>query len=191
VPTAAPSLKKNKPLTLRSRIGSAFYTTKNNANSLDTFYSTEAGQLGFYINQVPYFYYEPAKPIGLTHFNLANTTDLAQIDILYAHQDMAPDLASYAVASGAQGLVFAGMGAGGLSSKASAAVGALFNATGVPIVASHRSADGFVPESTGDYAVASGFYNPQKARVLLQLAVTLGYDVEEIGTIFALSYPAA
>jgi L-asparaginase len=169
VPTAAPSLKKNKPLTLRSRIGSAFYTTKNNANSLDTFYSTEAGQLGFYINQVPYFYYEPAKPIGLTHFNLANTTDLAQIDILYAHQDMAPDLASYAVASGAQGLVFAGMGAGGLSSKASAAV----------------------PESTGDYAVASGFYNPQKARVLLQLAVTLGYDVEEIRTTFALSYPAA
>jgi L-asparaginase len=162
-----------------------------NANSLDTFYSTEAGQLGFYINQVPYFYYEPAKPIGATYFNLANTTDLAQIDILYAHQDMAPDLASYAVASGAQGLVFAGMGAGGLSGKASTAVGELFNATGVPIVASHRSPDGFVPSSTRDFAVASGFYNPQKARVLLQLAVTLGYDIEEIEKIFALSYPAA
>jgi len=184
-------VSSNSRLTLYSRIGSAFYTTKMNANSLDTFYSTEAGQLGFYINQVPYFYYEPAKPIGATHFNLANTTDLAQVDILYAHQDMAPDLASYAVASGAQGLVFAGMGAGGLSSKASAAVGALFNATGVPIVASHRSPDGFVPSSTRGYAVASGFYNPQKARVLLQLAVTLGYDVEEIETIFALSYPAA
>ena len=104
---------------------------------------------------------------------------------------MAPDLASYAVASGAQGLVFAGMGAGGLSGKASEAVEGLFNATGVPIVASHRSPDGFVPGESGGYAVASGFYNPQKARVLLQLAVTLGYGVEEIGKVFALSYPAA
>lgn len=31
---------------LNDRIGSAFYTSKNNANSLDTFFSTEAGQLG-------------------------------------------------------------------------------------------------------------------------------------------------
>jgi L-asparaginase len=174
-----------------SRIGSAFYTTKMNANSLDTFYSTEAGQLGFYINQVPYFYYEPAKPIGATHFNLANTTTLAQVDILYAHQEMAPSLAQFAVAAGAQGLVFAGMGAGGLSGDASTAVGALFNSTGVPIVASHRSPDGFVPSGAGDYAVASGFYNPQKARVLLQLCVTLGLGLEEIKEGFALSYPAA
>jgi L-asparaginase len=48
-----------------------------------------------------------------------------------------------------------------------------------------------VPSSAGDYAVASGFYNPQKARVLLQLAVTLGYGLEEIKEVFALSYPAA
>jgi len=30
---------------LNDRIGSAFYTTKNNANTLDTFFSTEAGQV--------------------------------------------------------------------------------------------------------------------------------------------------
>jgi L-asparaginase len=161
------------------------------ANSLDTFYSSEAGQLGFYINQVPYFYYAPTLPIGATHFDLSNTTSLAQIDILYAHQDMSPTLASYAVAAGAQGLVFAGMGAGGLSRPASQAVGALVNATGTPVVASHRSADGFVPGSARDYAVASGFYNPQKARVLLQLAVTVEYGVEKIREVFALSYPIA
>jgi L-asparaginase len=160
------------------------------ANSLDTFYSSEVGQLGFYINQVPYFYYEPAKPIGATHFNVANTTDLAQVDILYAHQDMAPELAELAVASGAQGLIFAGMGAGGISSAASTAASALFNATGVPMVSSHRSADGFVP-SGGGFTVASGFYNPQKARVLLQLALTVEYGIEQIKEVFALSYPMA
>ncbi|KAF2649215.1 Asparaginase/glutaminase, partial [Lophiostoma macrostomum CBS 122681] len=40
-------------IVLNDRIGSAFYTTKNNANTLDTFFSTEAGQLGVFINQVP------------------------------------------------------------------------------------------------------------------------------------------
>jgi L-asparaginase len=37
-------------------IGSVFYTTKNQANSLDTFFGAEAGQLGFFVNQVPSFY---------------------------------------------------------------------------------------------------------------------------------------
>src|SRR5690242_13200694 len=46
-------------IVLNDRIGSAFYTTKNNANSLDTFSSTEAGQLGVFVNQVPYFFFAP------------------------------------------------------------------------------------------------------------------------------------
>jgi L-asparaginase len=100
---------------------------------------------------------------------------------------MAPSLAQSAIASGAQGLVFADMGARGISSDASTAVGALFKATGVPIVASHRSSDEFVPSGARHYAVASGFYNPQEARVLLQL----GYGLEQIKEVFALSYPAA
>ncbi|KAF2690432.1 L-asparaginase [Lentithecium fluviatile CBS 122367] len=177
-------------VTLNDRIGSAFYTTKNNANSLDTFYSTEAGQLGFFINQVPYFYYAPATPIGVTHFPLTNSTDLAQVDILYAHQDMDPTLFNASYAAGAQGIVFAGMGAGGLSSVARLAAEELFNATGLPMVASHRSPDGFVPSGSEGFAIASGFLNPQKARILLQLALTAGYGYEEIKEAFALGYPA-
>lgn len=177
-------------LTQRSqRIGSAFYTTKNNANSLDTFFSTEAGQLGFFINQVPYFYYEPAHAIGKSYFNLANATGLPEVDILYAHQDMDPELAELAVAGGAKGLVFAGVGAGGVSSAAQKAAEAAFNATSVPMVASHRSADGFVPASKEDFMIGSGFYNPQKARILLQLALSKYFTVAEIRALFAKSYP--
>ncbi|KAI5369578.1 Putative asparaginase/glutaminase, L-asparaginase, Asparaginase/glutaminase-like superfamily [Septoria linicola] len=178
-------------ITLNDRIGSAFYTTKNNANSLDTFYSTEAGQLGFFINQVPYFYFAPARPMGQPYFDVSNLTSLPQIDILYAHQDMDAQLTSLAVAGGAEGLVFAGMGAGGLSGVASTAAEAVFNATSIPMVASHRSADGFVPPATDDDMISSGFYNPQKARVLLQLAVAKGYGLVEIGDVFASSYPSA
>ncbi|CAI6271480.1 unnamed protein product [Periconia digitata] len=175
-------------IVLNDRIGSAFYTTKNNANSLDTFYSTEQGQLGFFINQVPYFYYTPSTPIGRTHFSLANITSLAPIDILYAHQDMNPALFNASYASGAQGIVYAGVGAGGMSAKADLAAEELFNATGLPIVSSHRSAEGFVSDGQ-DYRIAAGFLNPQKARILLQLAVTKGLELEEIKQVFAMGYP--
>ncbi|KAK4504954.1 hypothetical protein PRZ48_002917 [Zasmidium cellare] len=175
-------------ITLNDRIGGAYVTTKNNANSLDTFFSTEAGQLGFFINQVPYFYYEPARPVGLVYFDLANATTLPKIDVLYAHQDMDPELASGAVLLGAEGLVVAGMGAGGVSSAASEVLETIYNTTSIPLVSSHRSADGFV--SPGDYMIAGGFYNPQKARILLQLAVATGKTREEIRELFALNYPA-
>ncbi|KAF1955741.1 L-asparaginase [Byssothecium circinans] len=175
-------------ITLNDRIGSAFYTTKNNANSLDTFYSTEAGQLGFFINQVPYFYYAPSTPIGLTYFDLANTTDLAQVDILYAHQNMNPALFSASYAAGAKGIVYAGVGAGGMPAKVEQAAEALYNATGIPIVASRRSADGFVSDKE-DFTIAGGFLNPQKARILLQLALTKGLGYGEIKKLFALGYP--
>ncbi|KAJ4352294.1 uncharacterized protein N0V89_007642 [Didymosphaeria variabile] len=176
-------------ITLNDRIGSAFYTTKNNANSLDTFFSTEAGQLGFFINQVPYFYFAPSVPIGATHFDLTNTTSLAQVDILYVHQDVDPALFNASYAAGAEGIVFAGVGAGGISATASEAAEGLFNATGIPIVASRRSVDGFVPSADESFSIAAGFYNPQKARVLLQLALTMGYEYDEIKDLFAQSYP--
>ncbi|KAK1914480.1 hypothetical protein P3342_010469 [Pyrenophora teres f. teres] len=101
---------------------------------------------------------------------------------------MEPELFQAAYKAGAQGIVYAGVGAGGVSSKASLAAEALHNTTGIPIVASHRSADGMVPDGRG-YTISSGFYNPQKARVLLQLGLTMGWSEDEIKEAFAASYP--
>lgn len=177
-------------IVLNDRIGSAFYTTKNNANSLDTFSSTEAGQLGVFVNQVPYFFFAPAEPIGRVVFDVTNASALAQVDILYAHQDMNPALFNASVAAGAQGIVFAGVGAGGVSGKANTAAQELYNATHIPIVASHRSTDGMVPPSSaGNWLISSGFYNPQKARVLLQLGLTAGWSNDAIAAAFAKSLP--
>lgn len=173
---------------LNDRIGSAFYTTKNNANTLDTFFSTEAGQLGVFVNQVPFFFYAPSEPVGRVVFDVRNTTQLAQVDVLYSHQDMDPYLFNATVEGGAEGIVYAGVGAGGMSRVASLNAERVYNATGVPIVASHRSSDGFVPDG-GDFLIASGFYNPQKARILLQLGLTTRMDVSEIREVFAKSYP--
>ncbi|KNG47025.1 l-asparaginase protein [Stemphylium lycopersici] len=177
-------------IVLNDRIGSAFYTTKMNANTMDTFYSTEAGQLGVFINQVPYFFFQPAEPVGRVVFDVSNVTDLASVPILYAHQDMEPVLFNASYEAGAQGIVFAGVGAGGMSTDANMAAEELYNATGIPIVASHRSADGMVPPATDDdFTISSGFYNPQKSRILLQLGLTVGWSRDEISEAFAKSYP--
>ncbi|KJX98000.1 hypothetical protein TI39_contig446g00002 [Zymoseptoria brevis] len=173
-------------IVLNDRIGSAWYTTKMNANSLDTFKSTEVGQLGFFINQVPYFYFAPTMPTGKLHFNVSGKMDLPKVDILYAHEDMDGVLFSAARNSGARGIVYAGVGAGGMSAKASVLAEELFDATGVPIVASHRSADGFVPVGgEGASVVGSGFFNPQKARIVLMLAISVGWGgVEQVRELF-------
>jgi len=150
----------------------------------------EAGQLGFFINQVPYFYYAPATPIGKVQFDLSRVDSLPSIDILYAHQDMDPELFNSSAEHGAGGIVLAGVGAGGMSSVAAKSAEAVYNATGIPMVASHRSPDGFVPADEGDFIIASGFLNPQKARILLQLAVQAGYGNDEIKELFAQGYPS-
>ncbi|KAF1993058.1 L-asparaginase [Amniculicola lignicola CBS 123094] len=182
-------MNRGTMITLNDRIGSAFYTTKNNANTLDTFFSTEAGQLGVFINQVPYFFFAPSEPVGRTVFNVSEVSDLAKVDILYAHQDMDPALFNASIAAGAEGIVYAGVGAGGLSRVASLAAETAYNATGIPMVASHRSSDGFVPSTEGAFTIASGFYNPQKARILLQLMLSLEYTETDIREVFAESYP--
>ena len=78
------------------------------------------------------------------------------IPILYAHQDMDAQLFNSSVENGAEGIVIAGVGAGGMSSRASRAAEAVYNATGIPIVASHRSPDGFVPADDDGFAIAGG-----------------------------------
>lgn len=103
---------------------------------------------------------------------------------------MDPALFNASYAAGAKGIVFAGVGAGGMSGKADAAAEELFNATGLPIVASHRSVDGFVSGGS-DYRIAAGFQNSQKARILLQLAVTTGLGYDDIKKVFERGYPSA
>jgi L-asparaginase len=101
---------------------------------------------------------------------------------------MDPYLFNATIDGGADGVVIAGVGAGGMSREASLNAERVYNATGIPIVASHRSSDGFVPSGRG-YTIASGFYNPQKARIVLQLALSTGMGYEEIEETFAKSYP--
>jgi L-asparaginase len=166
--------------------------TKTNANMVDTFKAVEQGFLGAFENIKPFFYWPPARPVGYQHFDisaLAAEDGLPEVDILYGHQALQPGLVQAAVDLGAKGLVVSGMGAGSWTKPGKAALEKAYNETGLPIVDSTRSLSGYVDVDTPTYGIGSGFLNPQKSRIQLQLGLALGMEWEAIRETFkATSY---
>ncbi|KUI52705.1 hypothetical protein VP1G_00224 [Cytospora mali] len=171
-------------IVLNDRISSAFYTTKTNANALDTFKAYEAGFLGVFIDVAPIFYYPPSTPVKKVIFDVAETSELPQVDVLYGTQSLNTYLATAAVESGAKGLVLAGMGAGGWTDDGLEVLNGLIANNGTQVVVSRRTMDGYVEPQGVDGMYGGGFLNPQKARILLQLAINAGYTPEEMRGLF-------
>ncbi|ROW06096.1 hypothetical protein VMCG_04540 [Cytospora schulzeri] len=171
-------------IVLNDRIVSAFYATKTNANALDTFKAVEAGFLGVFIDVAPIFYYPPATPLGKVIFDVSDTVELPQVDVLYGYQSLNTNLATAAVETGAKGLVLAGMGAGGWTDDGEEVLNGLVANNGTQIVVSRRTMDGYVEPQDNAGWYAGGFQNPAKARIMLQLAINAGYTPEEMKKLF-------
>ncbi|KAH8680391.1 L-asparaginase [Ilyonectria robusta] len=178
---------------LNDRIASGYYTTKTNANSLDTFKAYEQGFLGAFEDIKPFFFFPPATPVGRPYFDLSKNDPvdgMPQVDILYGYQELNAALVPAAIESGAKGLILAGSGAGSWTDKGNAAVEKAIKETKTPVVYSRRPMDGFVAqgpiEDGVEWGLGGGFLNPQKARILLQLAINAGYSVAQMRTIFEL-----
>ncbi|KAL2849118.1 Asparaginase/glutaminase [Aspergillus pseudoustus] len=171
---------------MNDRIASAYYVTKTNSNTMDTFKALEAGFLGAIVSNSPYFFYPPVQPTGKTSIDVTNVTEIPRVDILYSYQDMTNDTLFSAVENGAKGVVIAGTGAGSVSSTYSSAIAELIQEQEFPIVRSTRSPSGEVPFSeSGADGISSGYLNPQKARVLLGLLLAKGKSFSDILEVFA------
>ena len=109
-----------------------------------------------------------------SEFDISQVTAMPRVDIIYGYVDMPGDLIDAAVAT-RQGLVIAGVGNGNMTK---AAVTSAANAVkkGVMVVRASRVMTGLVGrnvELNDDELgfVASDKLNPQKARILLSLAL--------------------
>jgi len=100
---------------MNDRITSAYYVTKTNANTMDTFRAPEQGHLGALLSNTPYFYYPPVKPTGKREYVVDNVTSIPRVDILFAYEDMHSDTLYNAVKSGAKGVVVSFMSLESLS----------------------------------------------------------------------------
>jgi L-asparaginase len=97
--------KRGALVVMNDRIASAYYVTKTNSNTMDTFKALEAGFLGAIVSNTPYFFYPPVEPTGKTAIDVTNVTDIPRVDILYSYQDMTNDTLFSAVENGAKGVV--------------------------------------------------------------------------------------
>ncbi|PCG88791.1 L-asparaginase, type II [Penicillium occitanis (nom. inval.)] len=192
VTVAASPLSRNRGalVVFNDRIVSAYYATKINANTLDTFKAPEMGNLGELISDIPYYFYPPVTPTGKTAFDVSNVEEIPRVDILFSYQDMSNDTLFSAIKHGAKGIVYAGAGAGGVSSNVDSAINFVVNKHKIPVVNSFRSANGEVPDSdignssSQAIRIPSGYLNPQKSRILLGLLLAEKKNLNEIRDVF-------
>jgi len=107
VTVAADKQAKNRGalVVLNDRIVSAFFATKTNANTMDTFKAYEQGSLGMIVSNKPYFYYPAVEPNAKHVVHLDDVDAIPRVDILYAYEDMHSDSLRSAIKNGAKGIV--------------------------------------------------------------------------------------
>jgi L-asparaginase len=170
-------------------IHGAHSLTKTSTTAIQTFMSPLRGLVGISAYGKNDFYNTPSwKHTSATEFDVANVSLLPRVDILYAYADMSPDLIDAAVASGAKGIVIAGVGNGNMN-KASLEAASRAANKGVVVVRSSRVVTGTVGrnvEVNDDEMgfVASDELNPQKARILLTLALLKPRPTSQIQQLF-------
>ena len=170
-------------------IHGAHSLTKTNTTAVQTFMSPLRGLVGISVYGKNDFYNSPEwKHTTASEFDVANVSAFPRVDILYACADMSPDLIDAAVTNGAKGIVIAGVGNGNMN-KASLEAAARAAKKGVVVVRSSRVATGSVGrnvEVNDDETnlIASDELNPQKARILLMLALLKSRPNSEIQNLF-------
>ncbi|EGO62724.1 asparaginase [Acetonema longum] len=187
---ASPAARdKGVLVALNDTINSSRDVTKTNTSLQDTFKAPELGYLGYLADGSPYFYRIPTRRhTYMTEFNIGTITELPQVDILYGHVNDNGALAYAAAANGAKGIVYAGVGNGNMSQAIKQAFREL-QSQGVVIVRSTRVNNGIVSRNGAVdddhyHFVAADTLSPQKARILLMLALTKTRDTSEIQEIF-------
>ena len=178
-------------IVMNDEINAAREGTKTNTYRVETFRAPELGLLG-YVDEDKVTIYRASTRRHTDHseFDVSGLTTLPKVEILYSYVQPSTFLANVLVAGGVKGIVFAGTGAGSLST---AELAALKPIAGLPaqsrpvFVRSSRTGNGRVI-GRGDYdalgMVPADTLNPQKARVLLMLALTKTSDPTEIRRMF-------
>ncbi|CDG09638.1 L-asparginase, partial [Salmonella enterica subsp. enterica serovar Typhimurium str. DT2] len=170
---------------LNDRIGSARFVTKTNATTLDTFKAPEEGYLGVIVNGQPQFETRVEKIHTLRSvFDVRNIKKLPNVVIIYGYQDDPEYMYDAAIAHHADGIIYAGTGAGSVSVRSDAGIKKAEKA-GIIVVRASRTGNGVVPLDKGQPGLVSDSLNPAKARVLLMTALTQTRNPELIQSYFS------
>lgn len=167
----------------------AHSTQKMNTVDVQTFQAPDAGPLGYVYNSRPYYNMQTQKRhTTQSVFDVKGLKELPKVGIVYAYSNIDADVMEPFLTKGYKGIIHAGLGNGNYHKNI---FPSLLEARkkGILVVRSSRVPTG--PTTLYDEVddekyefVASWELNPQKARVLLMLALTKTNDWREIQKYF-------
>jgi L-asparaginase len=191
VAVAADPLAKNRGVlvVMNDQIHAAHSLTKISTTAVETFMSPIRGLVGISNYGKNEFFNTPVWPhTTQSEFDISNIDTLPRVDVIMAYADMSPSLIEASAASGAKGIVIAGVGNGNMN-KAAVDAAEKAHDKGVVVVRSSRVPIGIVGrnvELNDDELgfVASYELNPQKARILLTLALLKQRTLQDLQRLY-------
>ncbi|MGY2490010.1 asparaginase [Cupriavidus sp. CP313] len=162
--------------------------TKSNTFKTETFRSP-FGPLGYVVEGRTLFYRLPARPhTQQTQWDIDKIDKLPEVAVLYAYGNANPAAVDAAVKSGAKAIIYAATGNGSVGDYMVESLKAA-RAKGVQIVRASRTGSGVVvrnaeqPDDKYDWIVTDDQL-PQKARILMALALTQSNDTKALQQVF-------
>lgn len=172
---------------LNDEIHFARDVTKTSTLRLQTFKSRDFGMLGHAdFDKIAYYRMPERRRMPDTEFDVRGLTELPRVDISLTYAGADGTVIDALVAAGAKGIVIGAMAPGYVTPSEFEALGRA-DAQGVVIVQSTRAGSGRVadvPSRRPPGAVLADNLPPQKARVLLMLALTKTDDRAELQRMF-------
>ena len=162
--------------------------TKASAYRMHTFQGIDVGVIGVADPDIVKFYTEPTRRHTFqSEFHVAKLpATLPAVEVIYTYHETPGYIVDAMVANGVKGIVVDGTGAGSIPNSMTEAIKKA-QAAGVVIVATARTDGGRVqetPRRTESKVVPGDNLPPEKARILLQLALSKSTDLAEIKRIF-------
>ena len=175
---------------LNDQISGARDVTKTNTTNTDTFRNWELGFMGYMLDDAPHFYrVSTRKHTADSEFDVSGLDALPQVDIVYGYANVNRTEIDALVNAHDDAIVYAGVGEGNVA-RPTAEQGLVdARKKGVVVVRASRVGNGIVARNSDakddeyDFVV-SDTLNPQKARILVMLALTRTHDTKEIQRMF-------
>ena len=190
VTACAPESKgKGVLVVMNDNILGAESVTKMHTTGVQTFQAPNTGPLGYVFNSKVYYNQEPLKKHTTESvFDVTELNELPKVGIVYSHAGVNADMVEPMLKNDYKGIIHAGVGNGNIH-KDVFPVLEKARKKGIQVVRSSRVPTG---PSTLDNEVDDAYYqfiasqqlNPQKARILLMLALTKTNDWKQIQEYF-------
>jgi L-asparaginase len=170
---------------LNDRIGAARFIAKAHTSAPDAFRSNEQGFLGA-VNGAELTFFARGRARKEAPFRLDTIGVLPRVAVIFGHLGMDARMMELAIQDGASGIVVAATGNGSMPAAIKPVL-AQARDSGIVVVRASRVGSGAVSAAPVDAeygTIPAGWLNPQKARLLLILALGQGAGPDRVAAHF-------